>query len=180
MTPDFPRICDLLAIIASGPASSHPYPGGPGIVQCPCGCSRLSLTCKAQVLCMLPQMSGGVGNKTVLSTYCPVIPVSHRQTRCQSCHGRCLALAESHNHRFYAQPDAACALPRLRPEASGICVVAPGISPGSVLFAASRHFCLTVGRQVHYRFRGRSVPATAHSPGWALNECTFVGNCCSR
>lgn len=38
MTPDFPRICELLALLRTYPASSHPYPGCPGIIQCPCGC----------------------------------------------------------------------------------------------------------------------------------------------
>ena len=37
MTPGFPRICELLALSRDCPASSHPYSGCPGIVQCPCG-----------------------------------------------------------------------------------------------------------------------------------------------
>jgi hypothetical protein len=44
MTPGFPRICALLALIATYPASTHPYPGCPGIVQCPCGCVPVGRT----------------------------------------------------------------------------------------------------------------------------------------
>ena len=130
-------------------------------------------TCNHQVLCMLPQnVCRGREQDRLVATYCPVIPVSHRQTRASPAMGDA-SLWPNHT-TIVSMHNQMPPVRRLRPE----CLRMLPDSPNGWHSMASRHFSSSFRRQVHFRrVAGANCPlvdgpSTNAHPEW--NICSVL------